>query len=138
MTDFLMTAAFLLTLIPALWLLMKMLPTDWNRPDNPGGRAVVGLLVVICGTAVLSVSVLVLPEAAQEPYAVWIRIIARLGFATVLWNLLRLFYRAQREGREAETAEVDNRLTDLEERHPEHPVEPHDQGPESESTQSAM
>lgn len=101
MTEHLMTASFALIIAPALIMLVMMLGTDWNRRDNPGGRAIVGTLFVVVGSSLVSIFVLILPEAAAGAVAVWIRIGVRLAGAAVMWSILALYLRAQREGRAA-------------------------------------
>jgi hypothetical protein len=99
MTDIAMTVAFVLILVPATIMLAGYLRSvDWNRPDNPGGRAMVTLLAVVCGSSALSTIALLLPEWAGEDRAKWVRVIIRLVFAGAMWNLLRVFRRARREG----------------------------------------
>lgn len=97
MTDALLTAAFVLIIVPSVWLLAGMLRTDWDAPDNPGGKAMVALLAVIVGSALIPLLVLLVPSWARDPAGEWLRIGARLAFAAVMWNMLRLRLRTQHQ-----------------------------------------
>lgn len=97
----LLTLAWVAGLIPAAVLLgLYLWRIGWPGPDNPGGRALVGLLTVTNLTYGLSVIVLLLPEWFHDTIGSWVRVLSRLAVAAVLWNLLRVFLIAQRQPRE--------------------------------------
>lgn len=99
----LLTISWLLGLIPAAVLLgLYLWRIGWPRKSNPAGRAMVGLLTVVNATYVLSVLILVWPWLFLGTGGLTIRIGSRMAVAAVLWNLLRLFLRAQRAGRRAD------------------------------------
>lgn len=102
-THVLLTVSWLLGLIPALLLAgLYVWRIGWPRADNPAGRAMLALLGVTNVTYLLSVLVLIWPWLFLGPAGLTIRIGSRLAVAAVLWNLLRLFLRAQRAGRRAD------------------------------------
>lgn len=89
--------SFVLGLIPALWLLVLYgFRTAWTT--TVAGRAVFYLVSVIATSYTLSLLVLLFPEFFKGSPGDWIRIVSRLIIAVALWNLLFLFFRAQRAG----------------------------------------
>lgn len=96
----LLTVSWLAGLIPAAVLLgLYLWRVGVPGPDNPAGRAMVGLLGVTNATYLLSVLVLVAPGLFVGDGGQVLRVGSRLAVAAVLWNLLRLFLLAQRAGR---------------------------------------
>lgn len=95
----LLVVSFFLGLIPAvlLWVLYWS-RTRWEETD--AGKAFFALLAVTALSYLSSVLALVWPDFFQDtPAGVWLRIITRFAIAAVLLNLLRIFFKAQREGR---------------------------------------
>jgi len=99
------TVSFVVGLVPVviLWVLYG-LRTAWR--ETQAGRAMFALISVFAVSYLLTVVVLLLPGWFREPAGIWVRLIIRLAVAAVLWNLLRLFLKAQRNGRR-EAAELD-------------------------------
>lgn len=96
----LLTVSWLLGLFPSVLLLgLYIWRTGWPTRANPAGRAMVALLGVTTATYLLSVMILIWPWMFRGTGGLTIRIGSRLAVAAVLWNLLRLFLRAQRAGR---------------------------------------
>lgn len=99
----LLTASFVAGLIPAVILLvLYSARTRWWVTE--AGQAFFALIGVTAGSYLLSVLALVLPSIFTETGGVWVRVVLRFAIALVLWNLLRLFFRAQREGRASSVA----------------------------------
>lgn len=76
--------------------------TDWKRSDPDTREAGRGMLYLFSTTAVsygLSVAVLVSPWL-QGQVGEWIRIGVRTAIGLVLWNVLRIFLKAQKSGRQ--------------------------------------
>jgi hypothetical protein len=94
------TVSFVVGLVPAavLWVLYG-LRTDWR--ETQAGRAMFALISVFAVSYLLTVVVLLVPGWFHETAGIWVRIVIRLAVAAVLWNLLRLFLKAQRSGRRA-------------------------------------
>lgn len=99
LTDILILASFLAGLIPAaILLVLHGTRTDWY--STTAGRLVFSLIAVIVGTYTLTVLTLVFPDTFHNDPGEWLRIVGRLFMAVVLWNLLKLFLRAQRDRRD--------------------------------------
>jgi hypothetical protein len=95
----LLVVSFFAGLIPAviLWALYWS-RTRWEESD--AGKAFFALLAVTALSYLSSVLALVWPDFFSDTAAgLWLRIVVRFAIAAVLLNLLRLFFRAQREGR---------------------------------------
>ncbi len=96
----LLTISWALGLMPSAGLLVAYIwRVGWPGKDNPGGRAVVALTSVLTMTYLLTVVALVAPSLFNGGLGVTFKVCARLAVAAVIWNLLRLFVRAQRAGR---------------------------------------
>jgi hypothetical protein len=97
-TDVLVFLSFVAGLLPAVLLLYFYgLRTAWNT--SVAGRAVFYLIAVTAASYSLSVLTLAFPHFFHDEVGQWFRIVSRTLIAGVLWNLLRLFFRAQGFGR---------------------------------------
>lgn len=102
----LLTISLFAGLIPAvlLWAGYGLRTRFW---ETDAGRAFFALISVTAVTYVLSTATVLWPEffaAGEVPPTgpgLLIRVLTRYAIAGVLWNLLRLFVKAQREGRSA-------------------------------------
>lgn len=93
-TDVLVFLSFITGLVPSVLLLYFYgLRTRWN--SSVAGRAVFYLIAVTAASYALSVLTLAFPGFFHDEVGQWFRIISRVMIAGVLWNLLRLFFRAQ-------------------------------------------
>ena len=92
--DILILVSFVLGLIPVL-LLTVMYAWKANWKTTSTGRAVFALFVVFSIWAVLSVLTLTWPDALRGEIGEWARIVIRLITDLVLWNIFRVFMRAQ-------------------------------------------
>lgn len=103
-TSALITVSFILGLVPVaiLWLLYGV-RTQWR--ETQAGRAMFALITVTAVSYLLSVVVLLLPGWFHDTVGIWFRIVTRLAVAGGLWNLLRLFLKAQRHGRRPNTTD---------------------------------
>jgi hypothetical protein len=96
--------SFLAGLIPAMTLaVLYGLKVNWN--NSMAGRAIFYLIMVTAASYLLSTVVLAWPHWFTEELGVIFRLVIRFAIAAVLWNLLRLYLRAQKEGREIDHSE---------------------------------
>lgn len=94
----LLTASFVAGLIPSVVLLV-LYSARTRFWATAAGQAFFALIGVTALSYLLSVLALAVPGIFADTGGTWVRIVLRFAIALVLWNLLRLFFRAQREGR---------------------------------------
>jgi hypothetical protein len=93
-TEILILASFVIGLIPATLLFVSYARTRWYATET--GKVLFSLFLVTALSYGLSVVVLALPDVFHDSGGEWFRIISRTIIAGVLWNMYRLFKKAQR------------------------------------------
>lgn len=97
-TDVLIPLSFTVGFVPVATLaVLHGWKTEWRESD--AGRALFYLFSTTAASYGLSVCVLLIPWLQGE-IGDWIRIGVRFAIALVLWNVLRIFLKAQRSGRQ--------------------------------------
>lgn len=96
--DYWVLASFICGLIPVLALsTLYGVKTKWTQ-SNEGRALLISLLVAAC-SYLISISVILFPQVFLHGFWYMVRNVARFALAGVLWNMLRIFLRAQRDGR---------------------------------------
>lgn len=91
-------ASFLFGLVPAvLFFGLYALRSNWRGSEV--GRAVFSLAAVVAASYLLGMAVLVWPGFFAEPPGYYTRFVLRVVIGLVLWNLVRVVWRAQRRDR---------------------------------------
>lgn len=93
----LLIASFITALVPSV-ILLALYGFRTRFWSSETGWAFFWLIVVVVASYGLSLVSLIFGEWANSDGGMWVRALSRFGIAAVLWNLLRVFLRAQRRG----------------------------------------
>jgi len=97
MTRVLIPLSFAVGFVPvAILAVLYGWRTTWKATDT--GKAMFLLFTTTAVSYGLSVAVLLIPWFRGE-IGEWVRIVVRVAIGLVLWNVLRVFLKAQRSGR---------------------------------------